>query len=85
MVGRAAQFMPAIRQAADFHLTSVKFSFADDASAFVIERLPGSNSISCPQYGEPVIKFEMSDHNAKSSLLLASTSTIRPLDDCVVG
>ena len=64
--------MPAIRQAADFHLTSVKFSFADDASAFVIERLPGSNSISCAQYGEPVIEFEMSDHNAKNSLLLAS-------------
>ena len=72
MVGRAAQFMPAIRQAVDFHLTSVKFSFADDASAFVIERLPGSKSISCAQYGEPVIEFEMSDHNAKNSLLLAS-------------
>jgi len=68
VVGRAAQFMPAIRQAVDFHLTSVKFSFADDASAFVIERLPGSKSISCAQYGEPVIEFEMSDHNAKNSL-----------------
>ncbi len=58
--------MPAIRQAADFHLTSLKFSFADDASAFVIERLPGSKSISCAQYGEPVIESEMSDHMQKA-------------------
>jgi len=71
--------------AADFHLAAVKFSFAADAKTLVIERSPGSKSIFDAQDREAIIEFQMSDHNAKSSLLIASKRTIGPLDDCVIG
>jgi len=85
VVGWTAQFIFAIAQVAEFHLATVEFSFTDNTQTLVIERSPVSNSIFHTKNGQPRVEFEMSDHNAKSSLLLASTSTIRPLDDCVVG
>ena len=83
------QLILAIACAADFHLAAVKFSFADNANTLVIQRLPVSESIFGAQDREAVIEFEMSDHNAKSSLLIASKRTIGAvddsLDDCVIG
>jgi len=68
-----------------FHLTSAKFSLADNAKTLVIDRSPVSKSIFSAQHREPIVEFEMGDHNAKGSLLFASTSTIGLLDDCVIG
>jgi hypothetical protein len=59
------QFILAIAQAADFHLAAVKFSFADDAKALVVERSPGSQSIFGAQDREAIIEFEMRDHKYK--------------------
>ena len=83
--GRAVQFMFTIAHAADFDLTAAKFSLADNAKTLVIERSPVSKSIFSAQHREPIVEFEMGDHNAKGSLLFASTSTIGLLDDCVIG
>jgi hypothetical protein len=69
----------------DFHLPSVKFSLADYAKTLVIERSAVSKSIFSTQHREPIVEFEMGNHNAKGSLLSASRSTIGPLDDCVIG
>jgi len=81
--------MLAIACAADFYLTAVKFSFADNANTLVIERLPVSESILNTQDRQTIIEFEMRYHNAKSSLLIASKRTIGAvddsLDDCVIG
>jgi hypothetical protein len=77
--------MLAIAQAADFHLAAVKFSFADDTKTLVVERSPGSKSIFDAQDRETLVEFEMCDHDAKSSLLIASKRTIGTVDDCAVG
>jgi hypothetical protein len=79
------QFIFTISQALDFHLPAVKFSLADNAKTLIIERSPVSKSIFSTQHREPIVEFEMGNHNAKGSLLSASTSTIGPLDDCVIG
>jgi hypothetical protein len=42
---RTAQFKFALAQAADFHLSAGKFSFADNAKTLVIERDPFSQLI----------------------------------------
>ncbi|PYJ28990.1 MAG: hypothetical protein DMF24_11995 [Verrucomicrobia bacterium] len=60
------QFMFVIPQPANFHLAAVKFSFADNAKALVIERSPSSKSIFGTQDRQAVIEFEMHDHNAKA-------------------
>ena len=83
--GQTAQFISAIAQAADFHLAAVKFSLAENAKPLVVERGPVSKSIFSTQNLEPVVEFEMGDHNAKSSLLIASKRTIGALADCVIG
>ena len=70
-----------IARASNFHLTAVKFSFADNAKALVFERSPGSKSIFGAQDREEIVEFEMCDHNVKSSLLVASKRTIGPLED----
>jgi len=75
------QLILAIARATNFHLASVKFSFADNAKALVFERGPGSKSISGAQDREAIVEFEMCDHNVKSSLLVASKRTIGPLED----
>jgi len=80
------QFIFAIACAADFHLTAVKFSFADNAKTLVVERAPSSKSIFRTQDREPIVEFKMGDHNATtSSLLVAPKRTIGALDDCVIG
>ena len=61
------QFIFAIAQAADFHLATVKFSFADDANTLVVERTPGSKSIFDAQDREALVEFEMCDHTAEQS------------------
>jgi hypothetical protein len=82
---RAVQFIFTIAQASDFDLTAAKFSLADDAETLVTERSPVSKSIFSTQHREPIAEFEMGNHNARVSLLIASTSTIGPVDDCVIG
>jgi hypothetical protein len=82
---RTSQFILTVTEAADFHLTAVKFSLADNAKTLVIERSPVSKSIFSTQHREPIAEFEMGNHNAKGSLLIAWTSTIGLVDDCVVG
>jgi len=78
-----------IAQAADFYLAAVKFSFADDTKTLVVQRSPTSKSIFGTQDREAIIESDMGDHNAKSSLLIASKCTIGALDDslddCVIG
>jgi hypothetical protein len=83
--GWTAQFVFAIAQAADFQLAAVKFSFADKANALVVERGPVSKSIFGAQDREAIVEFKMCDHNAKSSLLIASKRTIGTVDGCVIG
>jgi hypothetical protein len=83
--GWTVQFIFTVAQAADFHLTAVKFSLADYAKSLVIERSPVSKSIFNTQHREAIIEFKMGNHSAKDSLLIASASTIGPLDDCVIG
>jgi hypothetical protein len=83
--GRTSQFILTVAQAADFHLTAVKSSLADNAKPLVIERSPVSKSILNTQHGKPIVEFEMGNHNARGSLLIAPTRTIGPVDDCVVG
>jgi hypothetical protein len=83
--GRTAQFIFAIAQAANFRLAASKSSFAENAKTHVIERPPVSKSIFSTQNREPIIEFEMGDHIAKSSLLLASNRAIGAVDDCVIG
>ena len=56
--------------AADFYLTAVEFSFANNANTLVIQRLPVSESIFGAQNREAIIVFEMRDHNAKAICLL---------------
>ena len=82
--GRTVQFIFAFDQAVDFHLTAVESFLADNAEAPVIERSPVSRSIFITKDRQPIIEFKMGDHDAKSSLLVASTDTIGTLDDCVV-
>jgi len=75
------QLILSIARASNFHLTAVKFSFADNAKALVFGRSPGSKSIFGAQDREAIVEFEMCDHNVKSSLLVASKRTIGPLED----
>jgi hypothetical protein len=75
------QFILAIAQSMDFYLTAVEFSFADNANTLVIQRVPFPESIFGAQDREAIIEFEMSVHNAKSSLLIASKRTIGAADD----
>ena len=70
-VSRTAQLIFAIAQPADFHLAADKFSLADNAKTLVVERSPVSESILSTQDREPIIEFEMGDHCAASSLLIA--------------
>ncbi|PYI59943.1 MAG: hypothetical protein DMC59_04535 [Verrucomicrobia bacterium] len=60
------QLILAIARAADFYLTAVKFSFADNAKTLVVERGPGSKSIFGAQDREAIVEFEMRVHNAKA-------------------
>jgi hypothetical protein len=60
------QLILVIAYAADFHLTAVKFSFADNAKTLVIERAPRSKSIFGAQDPEAIVEFKMRDHNAKA-------------------
>jgi hypothetical protein len=71
-------------KAPDFDLTSVELSLAKDTKALIIERIPTPEVILDTQNQEP-IEFEMGNHTAKSSLLVASKHTIGTLDDCVIG
>jgi hypothetical protein len=64
--GRTVQFIFVIALAADLHLTAVKFSLADDAKTLVIERSPVSKSIFSTQHREPIVEFEMGNHNAQA-------------------
>ena len=43
--GRTVQFIFAVAQAADFHLTAVKFSLADNAKTLVVEGSPLSKLV----------------------------------------
>jgi hypothetical protein len=70
-----------IAYAADFHLTAVKFSFAQNANPLVAERGPVSKSIVLTHDCEPIIKSQMRSHSAKSSLPAASKPTIGMLAD----
>jgi hypothetical protein len=79
------QLILAIARAANFHLAAVKFSLADNAKTLVVERSPLSESIFLAQDRKPIVEFNIGDHNAKSSLLIASKRTIGALDDCVIG
>ncbi len=83
--GRTAQFIFAIAQAADFRLAAGKSSFAENAKTLVVERPPVSKSIFSTQDREPIVEFDMGNHSAKSSLLIASKRTIGAVDDCVIG
>jgi len=60
------QLILAIARATNFHLASVKFSFADNAKTLVVERGPGSKSIFGAQDREAIVEFEMRVHNAKA-------------------
>ncbi|HVD95092.1 MAG TPA: hypothetical protein VNE84_03010 [Candidatus Limnocylindria bacterium] len=82
---RAVQLIFAIAQAVDFHLAAVKFSLADNAKTLVVERSPFPQSILSTQSREPIVEFEMGDHDAESSLLTASRRTIGAADDCMIG
>ena len=64
------QFIFAVSHAADFHLTAVEFSLADNAKTLVLERSPFSKSIFSTQYQEPIVEFKMYNHNAEGSLLI---------------
>jgi hypothetical protein len=83
------QLILAIARASDFHLTAVKFSFADNANTLVIRRLPASESIFGAQDREAIIEVEMGGHNAKAVCSLHRKRTIGALDDslddCVIG
>jgi len=61
-LGRTAQFILVIAQAADFHLATVKFSLADNAKTLVVEGSPSSKSIFSTQDREPIIQINMRDH-----------------------
>jgi hypothetical protein len=63
--GRTVQFIFTIAQAVDFHLTSAKFSLADNAKTLVIERSPVPKLIFSTQHREPIVEFEMDSHSAK--------------------
>jgi hypothetical protein len=78
--GRTTHFVSAIAEPSDFHLATRESFLADNAKAFVVERSPFSNSIFCTQDREPIIKFEVRVHNAKSSLLAAPKPTIGMAD-----
>jgi hypothetical protein len=82
---RTIQFIFAIAKAANFHLPASKFSLAQNAKTFVVERHPASTPIFGAQNRKPIIEIEMSDHSAMSSLLTASEGTIGTVADCVVG
>lgn len=60
------QLIFAIACAADFYLTAIKFSFADNAKALVVERAPGPKSILNAQDREAIVEFEIGGHNAKA-------------------
>ena len=70
-VSWTVQLILAIARAADFHLATVKFFLADNAKTLVVERPPGSKSIFGAQDRQAIVEFEMSDHDEKSSLLIA--------------
>ena len=84
-LGRTAQFIFAIAEPADFHLTAVKFSFADNAKTLVVEGPPSSKSIFSTQDREPIIKLNVSDHCNEQSAPRIEARTIRARPDCVVG
>ena len=67
---RTVQFIFPVTEAADFHLTTVKFSLADNAKTLVLERSPFSKPIFSTQYQEPIVEFKMYNHNAEGSLLI---------------
>ena len=60
------QFIFAIAHAVDFHLSSIKFSFADNANALVVERPPRSKSIFSAQDREAIVEFKMRHHMQKA-------------------
>ena len=79
------QLILAIARATNFHLASVKFSFADNAKTLVVERGPGSKSIFGAQDREAIVEFEMRVHNPKAFWPSHRKRTIGALDDCVIG
>jgi hypothetical protein len=79
------QLRSTIGKAPDFDLTSVELSLAKDTKALIIERIPAPESILGTQDREPIVEFEMGNHRATSSLLVASKHTIGTVADCVIG
>jgi hypothetical protein len=57
-------------QAAHIHLPALELSPANHADLLVVERIPTSERIAGAQDREPIVEFQMSDHNAKRLCLL---------------
>jgi hypothetical protein len=78
------QCISAARVTPNLNLPAFEFSLANITNPLIIERIPSSKSISRAQDGQSIIEFEMGDHSAKRTLLVAPKETIGPLDDCVI-
>jgi hypothetical protein len=59
---RTIQFIFAIAEAANFHLPALKFSLAQNAKTFVVERHPVSTPIFGAQNQNPMIEIKMGGH-----------------------
>jgi hypothetical protein len=47
----------------DLDLPAFEFSLADTAYSLIIERVPSPESISRPQYRQPIVECNVSNHN----------------------
>jgi hypothetical protein len=79
------QFTSSTGETLDLNLSAFKFSLANTANPLVIDRVPSPETIARTQNRQSIIKFDVSNHSPKSTLLGAWKQTIGTLDDCVIG
>jgi hypothetical protein len=78
---RTIQFIYAAGERPDLDLPGFELSLANTANPPIIERIPFPESISGTQDRQSIVEFNISSHNTKSTLLLASKHTIGTPDD----
>jgi hypothetical protein len=59
------QFVSTAREASNLYLPAFEFSLANGADTHIIERIPFPDSISRAQNRQPIVEFDVSDHNWK--------------------
>jgi len=61
------QCISAASETPDLDLPAFEFSLATTANPLIVERIPSPESISRPQYRQPIVECDVRDHNRKAT------------------